>query len=948
MRIFFIFILFCIYNVTPAQILKRIKDRAAERVKQGGRAKAADTKASVRENITTKFKELRAEFDSTDFDYAILLSDNAGLFAGKHKAESRAKFIRLGNIISSAIENADLTDEENANLNLEIGRTSFATGRFFFAEKRLKAAKNYFEKANLTEDIGFLKTISSQGLLYTSMGRFTQAENFISQAMSTRLEKFGADDMGIAALLNNYAVLYFNKGQYNESEKEFGKAAELIQANGRLNEMPYAILLNNMAMLFQSIGRYDEAIKKLKQAIEIASKSDSSKAKNHLKFYSNLALLYQQFNKYTEAEEIYRILEGKIERGKSEFANMLNNLAILLLVMNKHDRIEDMLKNSASIYKSNLGENNPAYAKVISDLGNFYRYKGRYADAEPLLEKALQIRREALGTVHPLYVQSQEDLAILYWKKKDYTKAYPLYHDVMEKSIAFINNYFTPMSESEKTKYWDILSPRFQRFYNFALQTSSDNKEIIPELFEYRIATKGLLLNSARKVRESILSGGNEQLIKDYTAWLDKKEELAALYTYSKEELNEQNINLDSLQAEANDMEKRLSENSKEFSQFYFTEKIKFTDIQKQLKEDEGLVEIIRLRYYDQTFTDSSVYLGLIVTKNNTRPQFVLLPDGPGMENNFLKNYHRAIIKKTADEQSYSIFWQPFEKELKGKKKIYVSLDGVYNQVNLNTFKKPSSEYLISQYDFVLLGNPADMLKDKNRKTVVSKKATLMGYPDFGSENIPGLPGTKTEVDGINNVLKASGYQVTEYLQREASETNLKQTKNNSILHIATHGYFLQDVVKTFWPIGVHADNARDNVLLRSGLMLAGASDADKHNTGLDSANNGIITSYEAMNLDLEGASLVVLSACETGLGEVKAGEGVYGLQRAFLAAGSEALIMSLWKVDDAATQQLMNNFYEYWIKTGDKQKAFRQSQLQLMTKYKDPYYWGVFVMMGN
>jgi len=89
------------------------------------------------------------------------------------------------------------------------------------------------------------------------------------------------------------------------------------------------------------------------------------------------------------------------------------------------------------------------------------------------------------------------------------------------------------------------------------------------------------------------------------------------------------------------------------------------------------------------------------------------------------------------------------------------------------------------------------------------------------------------------------------------------------------------------------------------------------------------------------------LSACETGLGDIRSGEGVYGLQRAFQVAGAEALVMSMWKVDDAATQMLMTSFYSSWIRLGNKQKAFREAQLQLMARFKDPYYWGSFVMMG-
>jgi CHAT domain-containing protein len=934
---------------SPAQILKRIKDKAVNKGKASGNNAGYDAKTKGKAAAHKELDDFNAVFDSTEVDYAILLSDNAGLYGGKGRGEFGVKFRQLGGVAQSLLRDADLSDEENARLNLQLGQSGYAMGRFPYADKRLSTAKNYFEKASLINDPGYVKTISSQGLLYGSMGRYELARKSTSRALEMRRRIWGDKSMAVAASLNNTAVLNYSLGQYNESEKLFEESLSVIAANKQSESMACAIVLNNKAMLFQAIGRYEVAAKLLEDALKFLDRSTLRKATGTPKFFSNLALLYQQMGKYTEAERIYDGLEKRLEKGTTGYANMLNNLAILYLVMKKEDKVEEMLRRSAGIYKNTVGENNPAYAKVISDLGNYLRYKGRYEEATPMLEGVMKRREELLGVNHPLFVQSQEDLAILYWKKKDLVKAGPLYHDVMEKSLDFINRYFPPMSESEKTKYWDILSPRFQRFYSFAGETSAGNKDIINDMFEYRLATKGLLLSSARKISKSILTSGNAKLISEYLAWIDSKEQLTALYAYSKEELNEQAVNLDSLEAVTNTMEKRLSENSKDFAQFYFTSKIKYAEVRDKLKADEALVEIIRLRYFDQAFTDSSRYLALVATKNNPQPKLVLMGNGPAMETKFFKTYRKSMQNRINDEQSYNYYWAAIEPEIKGKKKIYVSLDGVYNQLNLYTLKKAGSDFLINQYDIILLGSARDMVTNNEKINTAGKKATLIGDPDYGADkSLPPLPATKTEVDGIHILLKSSGYQVAEYTQGDATENNLKLSKEVSILHIATHGFFFPDIEKASWPIGVSADNAKDNVLLRSGLVLTGVVVTDKLNPTMDSLSNGVITSYEAMNLDLKGTKLVVLSACETGLGEVKAGEGVYGLQRAFLVAGADALIMSLWKVDDAATQQLMNNFYTNWIKNGDKQKAFKQAQLQLMTKYKEPFYWGAFVMMED
>ncbi len=929
------------------QILNKIKNKAVNKV----RSEVDDTKYNARmkarEKIYGQLNNITSEYDSSEVDYAILLSDNAGLMGGKPQNEFSAKFLRMARAAKSLYREQDLSDEDNARLNLQFGQSAYAAGKYVYATNRLENAADYFEKAGLTNDMGYLKTLATQGLLYTSMGRFFQAENYTTKALELRRDRLGENHQAVAASLNNLAVLHYDLGKYNEAEKELASCISILSQNKEESGAAYVTALNNRAILYQSIGRYEQAVSSLKEALTVLDQLSKPAPRLHQRIYSNLALLHQLMGNYSQAESIYSVLEKKISKGTAEEANLLNNRAILYLLMKKEDQVEEQLKAAADIYKNSLGENSPAYAKVISDLGNFLRYKKRFDAASPLLEKALALRKELLGESHPLYAQSEEDLAILYWKQGRMDEANDLYNKLMGSSLEFIEKYFPPMSEAEKTKYWDLLSPRFERYYNFALQRSSKDPSILKQVLDYRITTKGLLLNSSRKLSRAILHSGNEGLIKDYTAWLDNKEQLTVLYGYSREELKEQGISLDSLQDATNSIEKLLSSRSIEFSGLIFSDRKNTEDLRAKLNSGEALVEMIRVRGFDEAVSDSCFYVALVLKAGEEYPHSVIYKNGNDLEIKYARQYRISMKNKLPDERSYDIYWSPLAKEAGSLKKIFFSPDGIYTQLNPYTFKKPGGDYLLNELEIVLLGNPADLLDLKKANSTV-KRATLIGFPDYGTGTIVQLPGTRIEVDAIQKLLKSSGYQVSEYLQKEASEHNLKAAHDMSILHIATHGYFLKDVSRASWPIGVLADYAKENVLLRSGLILAGAAENDKLSPALDSSNNGILTSYEAMDLNLQGTDLVVLSACETGLGEVKAGEGVYGLQRAFMAAGANTIIMSLWKVDDAATQILMNSFYTNWVKSGDRQQAFRQAQQQLMQKYKDPLYWGGFVMVSR
>ncbi|HMV09749.1 MAG TPA: CHAT domain-containing protein [Cyclobacteriaceae bacterium] len=912
-------------------------DQVGKAVKQAGSETAAEGNLSM---------------DSLDFQFAISVNENAGFFDVKQKGEGGNKAMNF------------LFGSDKPQTPQDIAREKIKTGTGFYdgvwknyklAELYFDSARIYLESQSLTNEILYLKALSSLGLVNLTQAKNTTANEYLATTLEMSEKTVGKESAAYVANLNNLAKLHQALGKYNEAEGEFNEALTLsdkVFGEG----MQKAILLNNKAMLFQAVGRYDEAADLMKEAMKAASKGPKKtfQSFDNRKFQVNLAFIYQLSGKLPEAEkaflEIKKVFEDRKQTGNAEYAGLLNQMGILYIQMGKPEKVEELLKKAKAVYKERFTEENTYYAKVTNDLGNFYRMTARYEDAEKQLNKALNIRETLLGTKHPDYVRTQENLAILYWKTGKLEQAYMMYRDVMDKTIDFINQYFPPMSEAEKTSYWDITAPRFQRFYSFAIEASSTMKYVSQDFYDYNLATKALLLNATNKVKEAILKSKNEALIKEYLSWLDQKEQLARLYTLSKEELKQQKINLPELERAANAAEKSLSGKSTEFSAGYSTQKISYKQILGLLNDTEAVVDIIRVRGFAQDFTPDSRYVALILKKGAEMPQLVMMENGADLEKKYAKFYRNAVQQKVTDDYSYEQYWTKIEKELTGKKLIYISPDGVYNQMNLNTLKRPDQDYVVNRYDLVIIGNTKDLIALKARKTSVPKKnAFLLGFPDYGTSDVAALPGTKVEIDGVAKVLKTSGYQVTQVMAKDATEKNVKAVKAPTLVHIATHGYFLQDAGEGEGSVfGVNAESASRNPLLRSGLILAGAGRAfTGGGSDISSNDNGILTAYEAMNLDLEGTNLVILSACETGLGDIKSGEGVYGLQRAFQVAGAEALIMSLWKVDDAATQMLMTNFYNNWIKLGNKQKAFKQAQLQLMAKYKDPYYWGAFVMMG-
>jgi CHAT domain-containing protein len=533
------------------------------------------------------------------------------------------------------------------------------------------------------------------------------------------------------------------------------------------------------------------------------------------------------------------------------------------------------------------------------------------------------------------------------------------------------------LNDAEKASFYEGTKPNIENFMRYCIDRAGLNphqpipsfkqsSKILGDLFDLQLVTKAILLSSSSKVRQQILNSQDTMLVNKYRQWAMCKEQLTQYAMIKRNDLLKLGIDIDSLKRATNDLEKNLSLMSIDFAQEYTNVTLPtWQDVQKKLKTDEAAVEIIQIPYKK----DTTFYVALIVkpeTKN--QPEVAFFAQGAEMDNKFLKFYRNAIRYQTADKSTFVRYWQPIAEKLQNVRKVYLSPDGAYHQISLYTLLNPSTEkYLLEEIDITLITNTKDILVEKSTDRISNKTALLMGRPHYSvNQTIAANPqaaqsrgamreimrgsafsdlvGTETEVRYIDSVLQVNQWKTQLCVGSKADENAIKKAdslwhhlsiQSPTILHIATHGFF------------VNSKDELSDPMLRSGIVLAGINNYLKNGEKLKN-EDGILNAQEVMLLNLSHTELVILSACETGLGDIQQGEGVYGLQRALKMAGAKGIMMSLWKVDDAATAQLMSTFYAELMQGKTKVEAFRAAQLYVKSIHKNPMYWGAFVMVGE
>ena len=828
----------------------------------------------------------------------------------------------------------------------------FKTNRPWMAIHTLgKVTKAYRHTPSGRMDNNLLQVVSrafaSSGVLYHHLGNFPMALRQSLKGLQLREERFGRRHFTTLNSISNLAALYRDMGKFDESEVLMNELFAGLKAIGRSEGIEQAIAINNRSMLHYSLGRLDEAFRDNTLAQGEALKFLKEKNRDFFPFMINQAILYKEQGELDKAESILvsikELKERRMGKKKPEYARAINHLASLRMSRGNFTEVEEMLNAAYKIYQKEFGDNHPATAKILANKGLFNALNKNYSMAQTDLIGAIKVQTYILGKYHPDILRSKSYLSSVYELDNKPTDANRIYSEVNDAMMEQIELYLPTMSEHEKSQFWSKSVPLVLNYYGFIEKHGEANNEWLQALLETHWQTKGTLLRSSKQMKRAVLSSKDTSLLASYENWLDRKSDLLKYYSLPKKEVFSLGIKFDQLEKEINEIEKDLVAGTN--MQIRPAESVDYSSIQKLLSSDEALLEIIKVQR-NFLFDNYSSYLGVLVYPNKS-PKLIKLGASNELEGKYLKYYKNTISYKIKDTKSYGVYWSKIAPHLSGVQSLKISSEGVYNQISINTLQDNQGEFVLSKYQIENLSSGKSLLTIPSPKPIQS--AFLVGSPSFGEKGtLAPLPGTEKEVRQIDEILKANSVAVELSIGDQASEEKVKAMKNPSLVHVATHGFFETDnVQKTELELGFEGVKREKNPLLKSGLLLTGAEEGLETGKVKDRKENGILTAYEAMDLDLQNTQLVILSACETGLGENVVGEGVYGLQRAFQIAGAASIVTSLWKVNDDATQELMSSFIKFYLASKDKQGAFRRAQIELAKKYEHPYYWGAFVMLN-
>jgi CHAT domain-containing protein/tetratricopeptide (TPR) repeat protein len=854
-----------------------------------------------------------------------------------------------------------------------------AQGAYSKAEPLLVRALEIHEKTLGPRHPEVAVGLNNLAALFVVLGLYGKAEPLLVRALDIRETALGPGHPEVAESLNNLAALYREQGAYGKAESLYVRALDIFEKLLGASHPNVATSLNNLAGLYWAQGAYRKAEPLLIRALDICEKALGPMHPDVAQSLNNVAFLYEVQGAYDKAESLHvrslSIRETALGPLHPDVAESLNNLAALYSTQAKYNKAEPHLIRALAIVEKVFGPSDLHVARSLNNLAAVYQLAGAHDKAEPIYVRALDILKNALGRWHPDVATVLNNLATLSWARGAYGQAESFLARAAEIQEQRLRTEFPQLSEPRKRAMMMLVQGETDAVVSL-------HADSMPASTSARDLALTTILQRKGRILDSVVDGGSHlrshltPLLRDKLDALSRarSELIALLYAPAGPTGASGRDAVSSARARIDELETTLSAASEAFG--IQSEPVTLSKIQAALPAGAALVEFVRYRRFDARQPhpwQEERYVAYLVTAGGP-PEWVALGATAPVDAQ-IAAVLAAMDSKTPVETSRAALqrldasvFAPIRARLTSVSHVILAPDGKLNLVPFEALVDSEGRYALDRYLMSYVTTGRDLLRFAAHHSPRSA-ATIIAAPDYG-------PPKSTTCDTLGSLcpLKGALGEATDLRRyfaalpltgQRATKSALMGMTGPAVLHIATHGFYARDasplpihpVSAAFAqggrPRGMFVDSGVTSLLPplprfedptdgldRAGLAMAGANQGPE----------GIVTAREIAGFDWWGSQLVVLSACETGVGAVPSGDGVYGLRRALVLAGAASQVVSLWSVSDASTRQLMRDYYGELARGTGRAEALRQAKLRVLRqpRYAHPYYWAAFIPAGD
>lgn len=902
--------------------------------------------------------------------------------------KSESTYIQALDIFYTILGGRDTPDEFLVSSMLDtqnrLAQLYATTGNYNRAETFYLRSLEILRKLYGNNHPDFASGLYQLALLYRNMGYYNKAEKLFLQTILIQKRVLNENDPKFASSLNSLGVLYFNLGSYDKARCLYLQALAVWRKANMENTAAYAACLNNLGVIYRRLGRDDKAEPCLLRSLNIRRKVLGNDNIEVAQGLTNLASLYSDSRRPNQAESLF--LEALTIWRKANVENTVDSAACMVslgvLYYHKGDyqKAEPLYLKGLEINRNLFGEGNTRNITDMRNLAMLYAAQGRMDDSFDLVRKVIEIEDKRISEVFSMASEAERISFI-----KTLQKSHDLIMSIVFQSFQDSNN---------AIRYaMDLVLKRKA----ISAEVSYDQRDLIlhtlpslrPKLQQLNELHKQISEDSLA-IPESKDVGAYEHNI---NRLVEKKERLEKELSISiSEAISDKRLKRINTEAVASGLPAQsilveyVRFGNLDFHHTYFADSIEQSTeryvafVLPSGKPDKVL--LLDIGEADMIDKMINAFRGSIINDEleargeqdyiDLQKALPKLMEVTGSSDVVSVEFIEEAQSMDNGNDLRSLLFNKFSAALEGRRRIIISPDGDISKLPFEVLPiDDKNGHLIDRYDITYLSTGRDILRFNIVPLILPSEPLVIGDPDFNLGTPPAnnpdllpfkrLEGTREEANKIGAMLK-----VDPLLDGSALESTVKKCQSPHIIHICTHGFFFpnqQNKVMNYQKgTTTEEENVQgssltetvsrwqtlENPMLRSGLALAGANTRLLGGTLPKDAEDGLLTAEDVCTVDLSSTELAVLSACETGLGSVLTGEGVFGLRRAFVLAGAQTLVMSLWKVPDEHTKELMVEFYQRVLNGEPRSEALREAQLMMKKKYKKPFYWGAFVCQGN